>query len=182
LAADGQKLWKASEKRPYNVALKTLCWHAGQSFMKLAARDDCFYGRIYRERKAFEQRMSDSGQRSDTAKQWLTRVGKHTEAYKHYDAGHLPPSQIDGRARRYAVKMFLSHMNEIWLQKLGLPVPAPFSVAHQGHVDYIPPPIPADAVFEQPPATPPKKPRKSKSNNKPTGKPTGATPPPGEDD
>lgn len=143
LAADGQKEWKANEKRPYSVQLKTICWHAGQSFMKFSGREDCFYGRLYRKRKEFEQRMSDEGKRAEQAVQWLSRVRKTTEAYQHYAAGRLPPSQIDGRARRWAVKIFLSHMNEVWLTRLGRPVPAPFSIAHGGHVDYIPPPIPA---------------------------------------
>lgn len=143
LAADGQKAWKTGEKRPYNVRLKTLCWHAGQSFMKLSARDDCYYGRVYRERKAFELAKNEAGERAATAAAWLPKVGKTTEAYKHYAAGHLPPSQIDGRARRYAVKLFLSHMNEVWLIRTGQPVPAPFAIAHEGHVTYIPPPIPA---------------------------------------
>lgn len=143
LAADGQKPWSRGEKRPYNTQLKTICWHAGQSFMKLAAREDCFYGHLYRERKAFEQKMSDEGKRTDTAKEWLPRVGKTTQAYTHYAAGHLPPSQIDARARRYAVKLFLSHMNEVWLTKLGQEPAKPFAIARLGHGDYIPPPIPA---------------------------------------
>jgi len=140
LAAEGQKPWKSGEKRPYNVQLKTLCWHAGQSFMKLAARPDCYYGHVYRERKVFEQRMNDEGKRTATAAEWVTRVGKTTEAHKHYSAGRLPPSQIDGRARRYAVKLFLSHMNEVWMKKLGVPVAAPFPIGRLGHADYIPPP------------------------------------------
>lgn len=143
LAGDGQKKWGAGEKRPYNVQLKTLCWHAGQSFMKFSGRDDCFYGRIYRERKAFELQMSESGKRSDTAARLVSTVSKTTQAYGHYSAGHLPPSQIDGRARRYAVKLFLSHMNEVWLERLGMEVPKPFALARLHHVDYIPPPIPA---------------------------------------
>lgn len=143
LAADGQKAWNAGEKRPYNQQLKTLCWHAGQSFMKLAAREDCYYGHVYRDRKAFELMMSESGKRADQAAEWVKRVRKTTEAFAHYSAGHLPPSQIDGRARRYAVKLFLSHMNEVWLTKLGLPIVAPYVMAHGGHTHYIPPPIPA---------------------------------------
>jgi hypothetical protein len=142
LAADGQKEWKPKTKRPYNQRLKTCCWHAGQSFMKFAGRDDCFYGKLYRERKAFEQRMSDEGKRTEVAAQWVTRVGKQTEAFKHYSAGHLPPSQIDGRARRWAVKIFLSHVNECWNVRLGNKVVAPFALAHLGHADYIAPPIP----------------------------------------
>lgn len=142
IAGDGQKPWKAGEKRPYNTQLKTICWHAGQSFMKFSGRDDCFYGKIYRERKAFEQRMNDEGKRTETAAEWLPRVGKTTEAYKHYAAGRLPPSQIDARSRRVAVKLFLSHVNEVWLIRLGLPVPAPFAIGRQGHSDYIAPPYP----------------------------------------
>lgn len=141
IAGADQKKWLKGEKRPYNVRLKTLCWHAGQSFMKFSAREDCFYGRVYRERKAFEQRMSDEGKRAETAKEWLPRVGKGTDAYKHYSAGHLPPSQIDGRARRAAVKLFLSHMNEVWMIRLGMTPPQPYALARLRHVDYIPPPV-----------------------------------------
>jgi hypothetical protein len=143
IAGDDQKPWRKGEKRPYNVRLKTICWHAGQSFMKLSARDDCFYGKLYRRRKDFEITMSEAGRRSELAARLINNVGKTTEAYGHYKAGKLPPSQIDGRARRWAVKIFLSHVNEIWLTRLGRPIPAPFALAHGGHVDYIPPPIPA---------------------------------------
>lgn len=143
LAADGQKPWEKGEKRPYNVRLKTVCWHAGQSFMKLANHPDCYYGKFYRQRKEFEQKMSDSGQRAETAAQWLPRIkNKKSPTWGHYSEGHLPPSQIDGRARRYAVKLFLSHMNEEWLRRLGREVPKPFALARLNHVDYIPPPPP----------------------------------------
>ena len=142
-AAADQKPWKAGQVRPFNVQLKTICWHAGQSFMKLSNREDCFYGRKYRERKAFEQIMSDTGKRVETAKEWLPRFGKDTPTYKHYAEGRLPPSQIDARARRWAVKLFLSHMNEVWLIRTGQASPRPYVIDHKGHVDYIPPPIPA---------------------------------------
>lgn len=142
-AADGQKPWLAGEKRPYNTQLKTLCWHAGQSFMKFSARDDCYYGHLYRKRKAFEQKMSDTGQRAEQAKVYILRVRKTTEAYGHYSEGRLPPAQIDGRARRYAVKLFLSHMNEVWLERSGLPFRVPFPIERLGHAptSYIPPPF-----------------------------------------
>lgn len=141
MAGEGQKAWKTGEKRPYNAALKTICWHAGQSFMKFSGREDCYYGHVYRQRKAFELHMSNTGQRAETAKEWLPRVGKNTQAYGHYSAGRLPPSQIDGRARRYAVKLFLSHMNEIWLERTGQQLRAPFPIAKMGHTTYVPPPF-----------------------------------------
>jgi hypothetical protein len=147
IAGAGQKPWLAGQKRPYNRRLKVCLWHAGQSFMKLHHRDDCFYGKLYEKRKAFELQMNDTGQRTQAAAEWKAKLDKlkktKSEAYKHYSAGHLPPGHIDARARRWAVKIFISHMNEAWLTKLGRPIPAPFSLARQGHIHYIPPPIPA---------------------------------------
>ncbi len=54
----------------------------------------------------------------------------------------LPPAHIHSRARRYAVKLFLSHLQEVWFfdhyQKLA---PAPYVFVHQqGHTHYIAPP------------------------------------------
>jgi hypothetical protein len=141
IAGKDQKKWNKGELRPYNTRLKTICWHSGQSFMKFSGRDDCFYGKLYRQRKEFEVNMSESGKRSEIAAEWMTRVGKTTEAYKHYSTGKLPPGHIDARARRYAVKIFLSHMNEIWLERTGQPVRAPFPIEKLGHSGYIPPPF-----------------------------------------
>ncbi len=59
------------------------------------------------------------------------------------DAGTpmLPPSQIDMRARRYAAKLFLSHLHQRWWEtEFGAPVPKPFAVAHLGHAHVIDPP------------------------------------------
>jgi hypothetical protein len=147
IAGKDQKPWLAGQKRPFNRRLKVVFWHAGQSFMKLHNRPDCFYGKLYERRKLFEQRMSDSGQRTQVATEWKAKLDKlqktKSEAYQHYSAGRLPPGHIDARARRWAVKIFISHMNEVWLVKLGRPVPAPFALARMAHADYIPPPIPA---------------------------------------
>src|SRR5215510_12294850 len=46
--------WEKGQRRPYNAALKQLCWHAGQCFMKSSNRPDCYYGKLYRERKQYE--------------------------------------------------------------------------------------------------------------------------------
>lgn len=50
----------------------------------------------------------------------------------------LPPAHIHSRARRYAVKMFLSHCVEVahWLNHDML-APTIFAIAHKGHTDYI---------------------------------------------
>jgi hypothetical protein len=53
----------------------------------------------------------------------------------------LPPAHIDMRARRYAVKMFLSHLQECWWrQEYDQDPPAPYALAQAGHAHYIAPP------------------------------------------
>ena len=69
------------------------------------------------------------------------RIGKTTEAFKAYSQGKLPPKQIDNRARRYAVKMFLSHFHNCWWREaMGTEPPKPFALEHCGHAHYIAPP------------------------------------------
>lgn len=138
---DPTSKWDKGQKRPWNATLKTICWKVGQSFMKLSNDEQCFYGRIYKERKAYEIERNLKGGNAETAKLWLDKVGKTTEAYAHYASGKLPPSQIDGRARRYAVKLFLSHLHGQWYQThYGKPAPLPYPIAILGHAHMIEPP------------------------------------------
>lgn len=54
--------WQKGVKRPWNAALKTLVWKIGESFVKMANREDDFYGKFYRARKTYEwQRNLDGG-------------------------------------------------------------------------------------------------------------------------
>jgi Transposase IS116/IS110/IS902 family len=135
--------WKKGEKRPWNASLKVLCWKIGQSFMKFAASEDCVYGHVYRKRKEYEIARNDRGDNAEKAAEILKRrnFGKSTEAYKHLIAGHLPPAQIDARARRYAVKLFLSHYHHIgyFIAKGELP-PLPYAIAFLQHAHMIEPP------------------------------------------
>jgi hypothetical protein len=53
----------------------------------------------------------------------------------------LPPAHIQMRSQRYAVKLFLSHLQESWWrQETGTEPPAPYVIAHGGHAHYIKPP------------------------------------------
>lgn len=134
--------WEKGQKRPWNASLKVLCWKAGQSFLKFSNHKDCFYGHIYRARKSYEIARNDAGGNADAAAEGLKRVGKSTDAHKHYSEGKLPPAQIDARARRYAVKLFLSHLHGHWHQQhFGTPAPNPYPVAHLGHAHVIAPPV-----------------------------------------
>lgn len=138
---DPSTKWNRAQKRPWNAALRTLSWKIGQSFMKFAAHPECTYGHLYRKRKEYEIKRNDSGGNKDYAAQMLAekKYGKTTEAYKALITGKLPPAQIDARARRYAVKLFLSHLQTVWwfVEHKQLP-PDPYVIAHKGHVDYVP--------------------------------------------
>lgn len=133
---DPTSTWDKGQKRPWNARLKQVCWHAGQCFMKFASDEKCVYGHVYRERKAYEIERNDRGGNAERAASQLAakKYGRDTDAFKHLSAGHLPPAQIDARARRYAVKLFLSHLHDEWYRRrFGAEPPAPYPIAILGH-------------------------------------------------
>ena len=112
--------------------------------MKVSNKDDAFYGQMYKERKALEIARNEAGEFSEQAAAKLKKfkIGKTTDAYKAYSAGKLPPAHIHARAKRYAVKMFLSHLHEIWYEHhYDEKPPAPYVMAHGGHAHKVPPPF-----------------------------------------
>jgi hypothetical protein len=138
IAGEGQHPWEKGKPRPFNAKLKTLCWKAGQSFMKFSNDPKCVYGRLYREQKAKYIARNEAGGFREAALERATKVGKTTEAYKHYSVGKYPPGHIDAMARRWAVKIFLSHLHIAWYEQThGEPPPAPFPIAIQGHAHRI---------------------------------------------
>lgn len=142
---DPTKKWEKGQKRPFNAALKLLCWHAGQSFMKLSEHPDCYYGHLYKERKQYEVQRNESGGNKDRATALISKYSTTTDAYKHLKAGKLPPAQIDAMARRWAVKIFLSHLHQEWYKfHFGKPAPAPFAIAILGHGHEIKPIVPIE--------------------------------------
>jgi Transposase IS116/IS110/IS902 family len=129
--------WNKGEKRPFNASLKTLCWKIGESFVKVSANEKDIYGKIYLERKSLEISRNDEGAFSDQAKAKLEKfkIGKTTEAFGHYSGGKLPPAHIHSRAKRYAVKLFLSHWHaEAYRHEFGKEPPLPYPISHLGHV------------------------------------------------
>lgn len=135
--------WRKGQKRPFNAKLKVVCWKAGESFVKVKGRDNDVYGKLYEARKALEQQRNDEGRYAEQAAEVLRRknIGKDTEAYKHYSAGRLPPAHIHARAKRYAVKIFLSHWHHVAYEvATSSKPPVPFPIAHLGHAHYIGPP------------------------------------------
>lgn len=136
-----ENLAKSLARIPFNRQLKTLCWKAGQSFMKFSGSDECFYGHLYQERKVSYIADNEQLRHEKIALDQALKVGKDTEAYKHYSVGKLPPAHIDARARRYAVKIFLSHLHAQWYRThFGEEPPKPFAIAILGHAHEIDPP------------------------------------------
>lgn len=161
----------AISKKPFNGQLKTLCWKIGDSFVKLSNRPDSFYGGVYRKRKLQEWERNLSGELSDQARKSMEqkKYGKTTDAFAWYSGlcspaltrsklaegkplvvkeckgpGGIPmlsPGHIDARARRYTVKLFLSHLHECWYRsEFGKEPPKPFAISQLGHAHYIEPP------------------------------------------
>ena len=138
---DPTQKWEKGKKRPWNADLKRICWLLGESFVKVSGNPKAFYGHIYAARKAREVEMNEAGAFADLAAEKLKRVGKSTEAWKHYSKGRLPPAHIHSRAKRYAVKLWLAHLHQVWFEKAtGAPAPLPYPIAHLDHAHRIEPP------------------------------------------
>lgn len=130
--------WEKGQKRPYNADLKQLTWHAGQSFMKFAKHENCFYGHLYKSRKKFEIDRNESGANADKAKEFKVSAGATKEVKQKLAEGKLPDFNIDARARRYAVKIFLSHLQTVmYWDKYGKVPPKPFAISILGHAHEI---------------------------------------------
>lgn len=165
--------WAKGQKRPWNAALKTLCWKMGESFVKTSGNDDSFYGRVYKERKDYEMERNLEGKLADQAAAVLAtkNIGKDTDAYAWYagcltrgkaaelladlkagaakkaagkpgsGVAMLPPAHIHARAKRAAVKLFLSHLHHVWFTTVnGHEPPQPYAIAHLAHAHFINPP------------------------------------------
>ena len=132
--------WEKGQKRPWNASLKTLCWKVGESFVKVCNNDADVYGKYYIKRKADEEQRNEAGAFAAQAADKLARfkIGKDTEAYGYYSAGKLPPAHLHARAKRYAVKLFLSHWHEKAYEfQYGTKPPLPYPIAILNHAHRI---------------------------------------------
>jgi len=132
---------KTLAKRPWNADLKLICWKAGESFVKVSNHSEDVYGHVYAARKLLEIQNNENGEYEEQAKVKLERVGRSTDAYKAYSQGILPPAHIHARAKRYAVKLFLSHWHHVAYEStFGTPPPKPYILNQEGHTHYLSPP------------------------------------------
>lgn len=134
--------WEKGKKRPWNAELKTLCWKLGDSFCKFSNHPECNYGHLYRARKLQEVERNEAGLFAEQAARTLETKNFRDDTVSKgiYAQGKLPPAHLDQRARRVAVKMFLSHMFEVGYElKHGEKPGLPYAIAQLQHVDYIAP-------------------------------------------
>jgi hypothetical protein len=132
--------WGRSQKRPWNASLKTLCWKIGESFVKVKNREEDIYGKIYEQRKAFEHAKNDRSEYATQASEILAARPTHAQR-ETYAAGQLPDGHLHARAKRYAVKLFLSHWHSIaYRAHFNAEPPLPYPIAHLGHTHQIQPP------------------------------------------
>jgi LAGLIDADG-like domain len=120
------------------------CWKIGDSFMKFHNNPNCFYGHIYAARKQLEVERNAAFLFRDQAEKTLANrriQDKATRAI--YEAGQLPAGRLELRARRVAVKLFLSHYWEVAFYEHYHTLPrSPYILAKEPglHRHYVPPP------------------------------------------
>lgn len=134
--------WKEGEERPWNQDLKILVvFKAGDSFIKQQNREGCLYGKLYAERRAKDDAINAAGGFKETAESLLSKFTRDTVSRASYKKGELPKGHLLSRARRYAAKIFLSHVHHAMYEDYySFPPPKPYPIAHLGHADYIPVP------------------------------------------
>jgi len=136
---DPTQTWEKGQKRPFNAEFKTLCWKIGQSFMKFSGKDECFYGQLYKQDKARRIAKNEAGDYAEFAKSILEKKNfKVNQTRAKLETGKLSDAQIDAQARRFAVKIFLSHYHAVAYQAHhGEPAPRPYIIAYGDHVHEI---------------------------------------------
>lgn len=150
---DPSSVWGKGQKRPFNASLKVLAWKIGESFIKVSGNDKSLYGKLYREKKQELESSNDAGHFTEYARKFIEEgkdsvtgkkvPGTGTIARQALESGRLPQAQIHARARRFAVKIFLSHYHEAEYQNhYHTPAPLPYALAHLDHAHKIEPEVP----------------------------------------
>lgn len=140
---DPTSKWLPKTKRPWCASMKRLCYLMGESFVKVSGNAKDTYGKLYLERKAYEAANNDAGRLAHVAQERLAQPGaKKLDAglIEILQSGKLPQIALHERAKRWTVKLFLSHWwEEAYRLRYGTVPPAPYPIAHMGHAHKIAP-------------------------------------------
>lgn len=145
LPATGESLYRAVSRRPWNAHAKKSLHIAVDGLVKAGLSPDgtmeCYYMRMYRDRKCFEVERNETGHYADTAAMLLkTEINTHKDRAT-WKEGRLSAGHIDGRARRWVKKILLSHIHQVaYVWRYGAKPPKPFAITQLGHAHVIEPP------------------------------------------
>ena len=132
-------------KPPYNTALKTKCYLIGKSFVFSSNKPRSLYGRLFKERKAYEMAKNMNGDYADQAAKLLAEKNwdHNTSTYKTLCEGRLSEGHINQRAMRWVTKIFISHVYEAMYYAEFHKEPKQFyALAHlETHDEYIAPEV-----------------------------------------
>ena len=138
--------WEKGQKRPWNAALKRLCWLMGESFVKVSGNKNDIYGKWYLKRKEYETKRNEAGGNLEAAKARLAQDSKKKldpGLRAIFEAGKLPQIALHERSKRWAVKLFLAHwFEEAYRQHHGENPPLPYAIAQLDHAHYVGPHAP----------------------------------------
>lgn len=113
---DPTKKWEKGAKRPWNAELKTLvAFKLGECFVKFQNHKNDTYGKLFRQERDKDEVTNGEGKFAEQTREILAvkKFGADTEALKWYKEGKLPPAHLHARARRWVVKLFLSHLHHV---------------------------------------------------------------------
>ena len=127
------------KKLPYNERLKVLCWKLGESLVKVSGKEGATYGHLYAQFKAEEIARNEQGKYAEAARRELAtkHFSDDTVTLKRLKAGKLSDAHLHARAKRRAVKIFLSHYWQKGRESQGLPVRPSYPIGilkHDGEI------------------------------------------------
>ena len=110
---DPTNKWKEKTKRPWNGALKRLCWILGESFTKVSSNESDVYGNYYMERKALEIMRNDRGMFADQAAVSLEEKKFHddTDAKRWYQGEY--PGGTSAKILPMTIAQRESHLKKV---------------------------------------------------------------------
>jgi hypothetical protein len=129
-------------KLPYNARLKVICWKAGESFVKVSGKEGATYGHLYSQFKTEEIKRNEAGlYKAAAAHELATKKFRQDDSVtkKRLLAGMLSDAHLHARAKRRAVKIFLSHFWTVGREARDLPIRTSYAEQILGHDNIIAP-------------------------------------------
>lgn len=129
-------------KPPYNIDLKVKMWLIADIFVKNKNRGSK-YGEIFDKRLEYEMEKNENGDYADQAAKKLKDYNiTDKKTRETLSSGRLTQAHLVARAKRVAVKVFLSHVYEaMYFDAFHEDAPAPYVIAYMDHHDYVKPEV-----------------------------------------